>query len=359
MKKSGKKPRFYAKDMLAKLTASKVTIIKARKALGIEARVVAGRHCWLFPKHTLVHALTSVGARIPANTLERDINRIAPLLLDYFKKKGYDITAQEGRAFLKKCGAHKNSVIAEIKRRTSEQLLHIKHTANGEIAEPSDKTIPLIEFLHPSKTADHQFHWVLTEVEEVKDYLIELLRSGAKPYDTLVKRFHAKGWSEDVLRTARTCHGGLGGIGGVEIYTKDRIVYWRDPVNESRLGAQPITEIESIIDSGIAIAVDEPAEEDWLPDSKQKRAARYMYLLRAVQKDYNRRDDLTRYQKLMAKHYGTEWRVLKDKQASDNSMQQEIERLNTKVQRLMEKLGEAEDIEEKEDSMVKGLEIIG
>ena len=64
-----------------------------------------------------------------------------------------------------------------------------------------------------------------------------------------------------------------------------------------------------------------------------------MYLLRAVQKDYNRRDDLTRYQKLMAKHYGTEWRVLKDKQASDNSMQQEIERLNTKVQRLMRNLG--------------------
>ena len=51
-------------------------------------------------------------------------------------------------------------------------------------------------------------------------------------------------------------------------------MYWRDPVNESRLGAQPITEIESIIDSGIAIAVDEPAEEDWLltVNRKERRA---------------------------------------------------------------------------------------
>jgi hypothetical protein len=359
MKRTGKKPRFYAKDMLTKLTASKVTIIKARKALGIEARVVAGRHCWLFPKHTLVHALTSVGARIKVNTVERDVKRITPLLIAYFKKHGYDITAKQGRSFLKANGAHKNSLIAEIKRRTSEQLMHIKRTASGEIAEPTDKTIPLIEFLHPSRTKDHQFHWVLTEVEEVKDYLIELLHDGAKPYITLVKRFKAKGWSEDVLRTARTCHGGLGGIGGVEAYEKDRIVYWRDPVNESRQTEYKPDKYESIIDSGIATVVDEPSEDDWLPDSKQKRASRYMYLLKATHRDFNRRDDLTRYQKLMAKYYPEEWRILKDRQATDNSMQQEIERLNQKVEKLMERLGESEEIEEHPHSRVKGLEIIG
>jgi hypothetical protein len=221
-----KRQLLSANWFLSQLGGCPVTIAKARQALGVTSKKVAGRFCWFFPKATrsrsredilrkalekLSHGSRSNLYKLHQDRRDEDINAYATQLQIVFQANNYRMSAKEALEEMKHSGFPKTKYIY-----------------------PAKKAIGVRTFVAANNGTRY---WVWTgevgeQENEVQSWLTNKLRHGPMPREMLLKQASKIGWHESVVFDARQrCGGSMvrGETGSIiDIRKGQNEIYWYD-----------------------------------------------------------------------------------------------------------------------------------
>lgn len=212
--KTGRKKLFTARFMLDQLPGCTITITKARKLLGVQAKIIAGKHCWLPPTRTLEEGLKILGRGSKASffkvkkTREERKQAIIPVIKDFL----VDI----GKTYKYVCPA--NQALEELRKLTGKGNRLGVYEAKRELGIISER----------EEGANGIWYWVWRS-EEVEEWIMERVFNSPHPvpYETMEKEALALGWGYRVL-----VHNRPFGVGNKNI---DGVWHWTNKIREERL----------------------------------------------------------------------------------------------------------------------------
>lgn len=193
-----------ARDALKNLPGSHVTVLRAREYLGVESRVIAGRHFWFAPTVPLASALEKAGRHSKSNLykaaqpsrdrMERYAGELVPILQQILRSNNHDMPPDK--------------VEEEVKQLTGRKF------SNG-IINLAKQRAGII-----SRKLVDKWHWLL-EPENMQQWLEERLAQGPVLHDVLLEEVTRAGWTLHVLNLFRTGK-------GFGQRMKDGLWYWYD-----------------------------------------------------------------------------------------------------------------------------------
>jgi hypothetical protein len=184
---TGRKPKIASAEALEQVSGSHVSIIRARRALGVISQKIAGRWYWMYPKRTLAEALEYMSARhvhnkgnaykAPQDFTQRHAEEAQEQLTEYLSRySNYCSSALDARDYLRG--------------------LHI-HTT-GKAISTARKEMEIKNVL-----IDGHWYWVWGG-PEVQEWLESVLENGPVPEDDVLKKaWEEKKWSSHVVFNAR------------------------------------------------------------------------------------------------------------------------------------------------------------
>lgn len=183
--KTGRKKLFTARFMLDQLPGCTITITKARRYLGVEAKIIAGKHCWLPPKRTLQQALSILGDGSKASVFkvkqkrEERKHAMMPVgkeaLLVIGKEYNWCCTATQALTDLQTLTGYRSQV----------GIFEAKHDMN--IKSERDEGTKGV------------WYWVWPSVE-IQDWILERTEKAPVPFETLKKEAAQLGWNYRAVR---------------------------------------------------------------------------------------------------------------------------------------------------------------
>lgn len=341
--KKNRRPPIYARDVLPSLSASKATIIKARRLLGIIPHKVAGKSRWSYPKFTVDQAL---GREKKHHYLCS--NHDCPM----YKFERFTVPASQKKIRCPACNGKKVQQVSSSLQDVFELREEIK--ANGYDA-PATYLVKALNRINRTRLyaakrelgiihyrdADNTFRWVLIS-DEVKDWLTETFKSGAiLRFEVLLARAKKKGWtSEFMLEHCRK-------ETSIEKKWVDGKLCWREnPANIIRKSQIDIAP-ELPDTGGLISSEDDPQyldlqgdvldtnEPDYLSPNKDDRARRWYFLFDGAKRSSKTRTHYTKYRNQMEEKYPEEYKELSDKYVD---AEEEVKRLRAEVKELKERV---------------------
>lgn len=180
------KKRVLAKEALAVLPGSIVTIGNARRYLGVKTRIIAGKHTWLAPTNTLESALKkaqrssrSTIYRLKKSNYAEQARNLMSTFLSVMEASHFDITSKDLKEELKRATGRTwpNGVITAVKRET--KVITILHEKHWRVLFPSDEVESWIEkTLGASPVLEKDLFLWAKRQEGYSELLINQFRTG-------------------------------------------------------------------------------------------------------------------------------------------------------------------------------------
>jgi hypothetical protein len=343
--KKNRRPPIYARDVLPSLKASRATIIKARRLLGITPQKVAGKSRWSYPRFTVDQAL---GREKKHKYLCS--NPDCPM----YKFERFSVDVSEKKIRCPACNGKRVQQVNSSLQDVIELREEIK--SNGYDA-PATYLVKALNRINRTRLyaakhelgiihyrdASNTFRWALVS-DEVKKWLDETFKSGTVlRFSVLMLRAKKKGWtSEFMLEHCRK-------ETSIQKVIIDHKICWREnPANIVRNPSVSDIEPELPDTGGVISGEDDPAyldlqgnvldtnEPDYLSPNKDDRARRWYFLFNGAKRSHKTKGYYTRYRNQMEDKYPEEYKELSDKYVD---AEEEVKRLREKIKDLEGRIG--------------------
>lgn len=179
-KKRGTPPLIPVTKFMPRLsTASRMTIIRARKQMGIKSLKVAGSWRWRWPKNSLNDSLLAIGKKAIESKEEKERNKVlevTELVRSTFQGLHYEVLAGDMQD--------------ECRAQNHQRYVHMRYIYKAKKALGARGV-----------RKNGHIYWVWGKSEEIREWLESALPNGSKPLleKELLQKASEKGWSRDVL----------------------------------------------------------------------------------------------------------------------------------------------------------------